>query len=271
LDLLPQKLLAPPKIIEPQALSELFQKTLQYFFPYLNDLLAVNVECLESEGEVAMTQPSEEEKAKRRFVAFTAETIRNTSSTEYPGVYPGEDHSWDVEKFRDSFNIEFHESTPYDSSFSLIGINAAVANAFRRILIAEVPTIAIENLYISNNTSVIQDEVLAQRLGLIPLKGHRDGLEFMKWFKKPGNDGQGGSSPTDYNTIVLRLDMVCKWKDDGQVLFKRGERDPKNLYENAHGMEACLLASYLDTDKCVSIRKPDNLGASWSADGILQG
>ena len=121
-----------------------------------------------------MTQLSEEEHSKRRFVAFTAETIRNTSSTEYPGVYPGEDHSWNTEKFRSSFRIQFHESTPYDSSFSLIGINAAVANAIRRILIAEVPTIAIENVYISNNTSVIQDEVLAQRLGLIPLKGHRN-------------------------------------------------------------------------------------------------
>jgi DNA-directed RNA polymerase I and III subunit RPAC1 len=203
-----------------------------------------------------MTQVSEEEHTRRRFVAFTAETIRNTSSTEYPGVYPGEDHSWSAEKFRSSFRIQFHESTPYDSSFSLIGINAAVANAIRRILIAEVPTIAIENVYISNNTSVIQDEVLAQRLGLIPLKGHRNGLEFMKWFKKPGNDGKGGSSPTDYNTIVLKLDIECKWKEDGKTLFKRGERDPKNLYENAHGIVACLRATYTCTNglQCTQIK-----------------
>ena len=54
--------------------------------------------------------------------------------------------------------------------FDLIGVDAAIANAFRRILLAEVPTMAIEDVYIWNNTSVIQDEVLAHRLGLIPIK-----------------------------------------------------------------------------------------------------
>jgi DNA-directed RNA polymerases I and III subunit RPAC1 len=52
----------------------------------------------------------------------------------------------------------------------MIGIDAAISNAFRRILLSEVATIAIEKVYIYNNTSVIQDEVLAHRLGLIPLK-----------------------------------------------------------------------------------------------------
>lgn len=34
----------------------------------------------------------------------------------------------------------------------------------------QVPTMAIEKVYIANNTSIVQDEVLAHRLGLIPLK-----------------------------------------------------------------------------------------------------
>jgi DNA-directed RNA polymerase I and III subunit RPAC1 len=34
----------------------------------------------------------------------------------------------------------------------------------------QVPTMAIEKVYIANNTSVIQDEVLAHRLGLLPIK-----------------------------------------------------------------------------------------------------
>ena len=53
--------------------------------------------------------------------------------------------------------------------FDMIGIDASLANAFRRIMLSEVPTMAIELVYISNNTSIIQDEVLAHRLGLIPI------------------------------------------------------------------------------------------------------
>lgn len=53
--------------------------------------------------------------------------------------------------------------------FDLVGVDASVANALRRTMIAEVPTICIEHVYIWNNTSVIVDEVLSHRLGLIPL------------------------------------------------------------------------------------------------------
>ena len=43
--------------------------------------------------------------------------------------------------------------------FDLIGVDPAVANALRRILIAEVPTVAIEHVFIVNNTSIIQVRV----------------------------------------------------------------------------------------------------------------
>ena len=53
--------------------------------------------------------------------------------------------------------------------FEMLGIDASIANAFRRILISEIPTVAIETVYLHNNTSIVQDEVLAHRLGLIPI------------------------------------------------------------------------------------------------------
>lgn len=43
--------------------------------------------------------------------------------------------------------------------FDMVGIDASIANAFRRILLAEVPTVAIEKVHIYNNTTIIQDEV----------------------------------------------------------------------------------------------------------------
>ena len=67
--------------------------------------------------------------------------------------------AWDKEKFAAQFETVFHHNHPQDASFSLIGIDAAIANAFRRILIAEIPTLAIEYVFINNNTSIIQDEV----------------------------------------------------------------------------------------------------------------
>jgi len=46
----------------------------------------------------------------------------------------------------------------------------------------QVPTMAIEKVFIYNNTSIVQDEVLAHRLGLIPIKADPRLFEY----KNPG-------------------------------------------------------------------------------------
>ncbi len=50
----------------------------------------------------------------------------------------------------------------------------AFANALRRGILADVPVMAIEDVIFVENTSVMFDEILAHRLGLIPLKTDLD-------------------------------------------------------------------------------------------------
>ncbi|MCD6409853.1 MAG: DNA-directed RNA polymerase subunit D [Candidatus Verstraetearchaeota archaeon] len=54
--------------------------------------------------------------------------------------------------------------------FAVHGADIALINAIRRVSIAEVPTLAIERVFIMENTSSFFDEIVAHRLGLIPLK-----------------------------------------------------------------------------------------------------
>ena len=51
----------------------------------------------------------------------------------------------------------------------LNGVDRVYANAVRRFALSEVPVMAIDDVVILENTSMMYDEVLAHRLGLIPI------------------------------------------------------------------------------------------------------
>lgn len=104
--------------------------------------------------------------------------------------------------------------------FDLVGVDSSFANAVRRIVIAEVATVAIETVYVWNNTSIVQDEVLAQRLGLIPLAIDPALVEFKS---------DPSEAPTDLNTVVFNLIARCERRKD----VAKGETDPDKIWSGA--------------------------------------
>jgi len=97
------------------------------------------------------------------------------------------------------FKIKINRLSKTEMEFDMSGIDASIANAFRRILIAEVPTMAISNVFVMNNTSIVVDEVLAHRLGLVPILADPTKFDF-----KTKDD-----TPMDTNTIVFKLAVKC--------------------------------------------------------------
>lgn len=66
--------------------------------------------------------------------------------------------------------IEILSIAPHAISFVLSETDTSMANTLRRIMIAEVPTLAIDLVEYSENSSVLNDEYIAHRLGLIPIR-----------------------------------------------------------------------------------------------------
>jgi len=67
------------------------------------------------------------------------------------------------------FDVEFIETGDRETRFLVRGITPAFANGIRRAILADVPTLSIDSVRFVENSSVLFDEVLALRLGLVPL------------------------------------------------------------------------------------------------------
>jgi len=69
-------------------------------------------------------------------------------------------------------DIKLERVTSSEMDFTLLNAETSIANALRRVMIAEVPTMAIDLVNMEVNTSPLFDEFVAHRLGLIPLSSH---------------------------------------------------------------------------------------------------
>eukprot|EP00980_Cylindrotheca_fusiformis_P029121 scaffold22733_cov214-Cylindrotheca_fusiformis.AAC.3 len=66
--------------------------------------------------------------------------------------------------------VQMLHIAPHEIKFILSDTDTSVANTLRRIMIAETPTLAIDLVEFSENTTVLNDEYIAHRLGLIPIR-----------------------------------------------------------------------------------------------------
>ena len=80
--------------------------------------------------------------------------VVHPSSSAYPGTKSGK--QWTTKDYENSLRVKIVRNENMEMEFDLIGVDPSLANAFRRILISEVPTMAIEKVGIYNNTSIIQ-------------------------------------------------------------------------------------------------------------------
>jgi DNA-directed RNA polymerase II subunit RPB3 len=80
------------------------------------------------------------------------------------------------------------------------------ANSLRRTMLAEIPTIAIDIVEVLDNTSVLADEFIAHRLGLIPLSCK--GIDEMVDARACDCEGD-----CDQCTVILELNAKCEHQD----------------------------------------------------------
>ena len=159
---------------------------------------------------------------QKKFVSVGFAENKHTQERAYFNAYSGgaaateeDEDAFSLEQFRKNFTIkvtENNEST-HTLEFEMEGISAAFANAFRRIIISEVPSMAIERVYFRQNTSVIADEIFAHRLGLVPILA--DPNEFESFDKDTHTD-----LLNEKNTIVFKLHVKCQKERDasGNIL-----------------------------------------------------
>eukprot|EP01128_Nolandella_sp_AFSM9_P009107 TRINITY_DN5744_c0_g1_i1.p1 TRINITY_DN5744_c0_g1~~TRINITY_DN5744_c0_g1_i1.p1 ORF type:complete len:356 (-),score=76.88 TRINITY_DN5744_c0_g1_i1:55-1122(-) len=140
-------------------------------------------------------------RTKHTHVQLRPDTLHDTNTPIAHDVYAelGIDNSFSLARFQEEFEVKIRSMNKEEMVFDVIGLDAPMANALRRMMIAEVPTMAIETVYFSQNTSIMQDEVLAHRLGLVPIKVDP---RLFTYFTK-------GGEFTDTDTLLFELDVKC--------------------------------------------------------------
>jgi DNA-directed RNA polymerase subunit D len=76
--------------------------------------------------------------------------------------------------------IEVLEKDETNIRLIIRDVDVPLMNALRRIALAQVPSMAIDEVVMIDNSSILQDEIIAHRLGLTPLKTDLEGYNLPK-------------------------------------------------------------------------------------------
>lgn len=57
----------------------------------------------------------------------------------------------------------------------------------------------------------------------------------MKWREQAHEDDLDPPPSYDHDTVILKLNVECTWKDDGHQKLQQGITEPTELYNHAHG------------------------------------
>jgi len=126
--------------------------------------------------------------------------VVNTSSSANVSNYSK--NRFDPVKAEKELKIEVQSLSDNELEFDMVGFDTSVPNAIRRILLSEVPSMAIEKVHLYQNTSIMQDEVLAHRLGLIPLSADP---RLFEW-KAADAEDEGEA----HDTLQYQLQVRCR-------------------------------------------------------------
>ena len=159
-----------------------------------------------------------------------------------------------------------------------IATNESLANAIRRS-VAEIPTLAIDEVEIYKNDSALYDEVLAHRLGLIPLKTEKSMNSKTKIEFKLSKEGPchvyakdlEGSTDIIYGDIPITLLAAgSKLELVATAILGKGIQHAKFTPGLCYYRHLLEVKSSPEIDKLIQgssgLIKPEKKGSKWICD-----
>jgi len=139
------------------------------------------------------------------------------------------------------YDVEFVERDGRTARFLVRGITPAFANGIRRAMIADVPTFSVDTVRVIENSSVMFDEQIGLRLGLVPLTSDLDDFEvgdevtLSLDVEGPGTAYSGDLvtsdpmvGPADDNVPIIDLKEGQRLEVEADAVLDRGREHAKH-------------------------------------------